>query len=446
MLSLVFDIGKTNKKYFIFDENFNIIKRQETIFPEIFDEDEFPCDDIEQLSEWLLDTFNKITEEYNISFVNFSTYGASYIHLDSDKNPITPLYNYLKPLPVKTEMKFLEKFKDQDDFSVKTSSPYLGMLNSALQLFWLKHIKPTTYDNIDISLHLPQYCSFLLSGKKVSEYTSIGCHTGLWDFNINEYHQWVKNEKLDVKQAQIVDSNHYFNKEGIKIGIGIHDSSAALIPYLIGVKERFVLISTGTWSICLNPFSTDPLTKNDLKNDCLNFIQPNGNPVKASRLFLGNELQVQLDILNIEFKKDSKHYQKVEFDKELYLGLVEKNNKAFYFKDWESKDFRSTKLNQFDTFVEAYHQLLIELVNHQISALKLAIGSTEEIETIFIDGGFANNDLFCKLLAIKLPQYRFKRTELASGSALGAAVILNKTLFNSEVFKNKLNVKEINVD
>ncbi|NJN34987.1 MAG: hypothetical protein HC817_12755 [Saprospiraceae bacterium] len=31
-------------------------------------------------------------------------------------------------------------------------------------------------------MHLPHYFSYLLTGEKASEYTSIGCHTMLWDF------------------------------------------------------------------------------------------------------------------------------------------------------------------------------------------------------------------------------------------------------------------------
>ena len=50
-----------------------------------------------------------------------------------------------------------------------------------------------------------------------------------------------------------------------KVGIGLHDSSAALIPYLVNFSMPFVLISTGTWCISMNPFSKTALTAEELQ-------------------------------------------------------------------------------------------------------------------------------------------------------------------------------------
>ena len=56
------------------------------------------------------------------------------------------------------------------------------MLNSGLQLYWLKKTKPEVFKKIKYSLHLPQYLSYIFTGIPLSEYTSIGCHTALWDY------------------------------------------------------------------------------------------------------------------------------------------------------------------------------------------------------------------------------------------------------------------------
>ncbi|MES1225967.1 MAG: carbohydrate kinase, partial [Bacteroidota bacterium] len=50
---LIFDIGKTNKKVFLFDEDYNIVFEKTEILPEIKDEDGFPCEDIEMLVKWV---------------------------------------------------------------------------------------------------------------------------------------------------------------------------------------------------------------------------------------------------------------------------------------------------------------------------------------------------------------------------------------------------------
>jgi len=443
MLTLIFDIGKTNKKYFLFDEDFNVVLQSETSFPEIYDDDKFLCDDIDLITQWLIDTYNFITSKYNISKINFSTYGASFVHLDKNNLPITPLYNYLKPLPKNTGNELLNHFENKLDFSLQTSSPFLGMLNSGLQLYWLKNSKTSIYSQIKTSLHFPQYCSFLFTKKLFSEFTSIGCHTGLWDYSKKDYHHWVKDEDIDKKLAPIVESTHIIRNKHTEIGVGIHDSSAALLPYLYGSGEKFVLLSTGTWSICLNPFNDEKLTEFELKNDCLNFMQPNGNPVKASRLFLGNEHQIQLQNLNKIYKKDSSHFIKIKFDMDTFCDLYRNQVKLFYFKSWENTDKTNSNFDQFPTFSKAYHQLIFELVNSQIKSLKMIIGNTKDISTVFIDGGFSKNELFCKMLALRLPNYRIKTTELGVGSALGAAVIMNLERFKPEIFNKVLKAKEI---
>ena len=445
--SLIFDIGKTNKKYFIFDEYFNIIERQEKVFPEIVDNEGFSCDDINKISTWIIDTFTRVTNKYTISFVNFSTYGASLVHLDENDMVLLPILNYLKPFPKSIEANFKILINDLDKFSVETSSPYLGMLNSGLQLYYIKKSNPIIFDKIQISLHFPQFCSFLLTNNKFSEYTSIGCHTGLWNFSKNNYHNWIDKENIKTKLAPIVKTCKSVSVDSIdiNIGVGIHDSSAALVPYILGSKEKFILISTGTWSITLNPFSNEELSIDELKKDCLQFMQPNGNPVKASRLFLGNELDVQLKNLNLYFSKAHDYFKNISFNENIYNEIINKSYIVFHFESLNDIDKRNTELNIFKDFETAYHQLMIELVKRQIESLNLAIGTTKGIRTIYIDGGFVNNDLYLNILAKNLPKYKIKKAQIGSGSALGAAIIINSKNFNSELFNKILKVEEIKI-
>jgi L-fuculokinase len=41
----IFDIGKTNKKFFLFSELYEIVGEELIQFPEIKDENGFPCED-----------------------------------------------------------------------------------------------------------------------------------------------------------------------------------------------------------------------------------------------------------------------------------------------------------------------------------------------------------------------------------------------------------------
>ncbi|MBU7578391.1 MAG: carbohydrate kinase, partial [Flavihumibacter sp.] len=97
----VFDVGKTNKKLLLFDEQFNIVDESSHRFPEIQDESGFPCEDIVALKNWILNSLKSILLDgrYEVRAVNFSAYGASLVYLDQNGELLTPLYNYLKPFP-----------------------------------------------------------------------------------------------------------------------------------------------------------------------------------------------------------------------------------------------------------------------------------------------------------------------------------------------------------
>ena len=97
----IFDIGKTNKKFFLLDESYSIVLERSVPFDEIKDEDGDPCDDIDRLTKWVVETFTEILQikKFDVKAVNFSAYGASFVYVDGYGKAITPLYNFLKKYP-----------------------------------------------------------------------------------------------------------------------------------------------------------------------------------------------------------------------------------------------------------------------------------------------------------------------------------------------------------
>ena len=55
----IFDIGKTNKKFFLLDEELNELHREYEQFEEIKDDDGFPSEDLSTLSEWMKDVVSQ---------------------------------------------------------------------------------------------------------------------------------------------------------------------------------------------------------------------------------------------------------------------------------------------------------------------------------------------------------------------------------------------------
>ena len=431
---LIFDIGKTNKKAIVFDSGFQVIHEESTTFSELVDEDGFPCDDIHGITNWIKVTAERLIkkENFNIHSINFSGYGASFVHLDSELKLIPPIYNYLKPFSDELKDKFFSAHNPMEKILVETAGPFLGSLNSGLLLYAIKETKPDLYKRIKYSLHLPQYLSFIFTGKVFSDITSIGCHTMLWNFPENQYHQWVKEEGIDKKLAPIENNAATIEVEiqhkKIEVGIGIHDSSAALIPYTETEQEPFALISTGTWCITLNPFNQHPLTKSELESASLCYIQHNGKQVKAAQLFAGHIHEEGTKKIAAYFKTEHGFYKKITLDEnifnstnELKAGLMMQKN-ASNFKE---SSFLSTEMTIFNDEIEAYHFLIAEIIQQQKFSSSLVINNTN-IKKICVDGGFGKNELYMKLLAKAFSSYNVVAASMPQASSIGAAMVMVK--------------------
>jgi sugar (pentulose or hexulose) kinase len=428
----VFDIGKTNKKVFLFDEEYNMLLERSTPFAEIKDEDGDPCEDILALTQWVKRSLQEILSmrEYTLKAVNFSTYGASFVHLDAEGQPVTPLYNYLKPYPATLQEKLYQQYGGEITFSMHTASPALGHLNSGLQLYWLKHERPALFEKIRYALHLPQYMSYLLTGKTYSDITSIGCHTALWNFSQNHYHEWLYREAVIDKLAPIFPSNQLITGslagQPVLSGVGLHDSSAALIPYLSNFSEPFVLISTGTWCITLNPFNQSQLLAEELQQDCLCYMEFRARPVKAARLFAGYEHEQQVKKLAAHFGVSPDYYKTVTFNPALVNKLT---GEGIVIHDTggprllQQSAFGARSLHDFASYEEAYHRLLMDIMDQQVASTNLVM--SKEIRKLFVDGGFGHNPIYMQLLAMAYPQVEVFAASIAQASAVGAAMAVH---------------------
>ncbi|MRI02419.1 carbohydrate kinase [Kriegella sp. EG-1] len=446
-VTAVFDIGKTNKKFFLFDSDLQEVYREYVRFDEITDENGCPTENLEAIENWSKEVFNRMinASEFDIVALNFSCYGASLVHIDENGKPLTPLYNYLKPLEEDIYNSFYATYGPENEISRITGSPRLGMLNSGMQLFWLKYTKPEIFRKIKYSLHLPQYLSYLFTGIPVSEYTSIGCHTLLWDYEKKDYHNWVYQEKIDKKLPSIVASRETtpinYNGKTIQIGPGVHDSSSALLPYIRSITKPFLLVSTGTWSISINPFNKNMLTSNDIQNDGLFNMRIDGSPVKVSRLFLGNEYKIQIQILAQHFKVPEDYHKTVSFNQNTFFEIKKDFVPMFKWSSITTKDMpEETKLT-YDKFEHAYHQLMLELVLLQVKSIKAAIGN-EKIDRLYIDGGFSDNEVYIQLLSQHLYNMKLRTTDSSLGSALGAALVISDITLEPKFLKKNYSLKK----
>ncbi|HLX90947.1 MAG TPA: family 78 glycoside hydrolase catalytic domain [Puia sp.] len=369
---VVFDAGRTNKKMLLFDESWRLIHEKSRHLRDITDADGFPCENIFALTDWVKDGFEQLLRDrnYEIKAVNFSAYGSALVYLDGNQRVIPPIYNYLKPYPNWLKEKFLRDHGGEECLSVHAQAPIEGNLNAGLQLYRIKYEQPEKYKRIKCVLSLPQYLSFVLTGKLYGEITSLGCHSLLWDFEKSGYANWVVAEGFDKKLPSILPAGRFFNSlncsaaRNIQTGVGIHDSSASVIPYMRSTDEPFVLVSTGTWCVSMNPFDQLPLTGEDIQKGCMAYLSHEGVPIKASRVFAG---------------RSHGHYLQ---DEKAMLDLIKSVRRG------------------------------VDLV------------VDDSTKNIFVTGGFAKNDIFMRLLKNAFPRVNVMASRMIEASALGAAMIL----------------------
>jgi sugar (pentulose or hexulose) kinase len=428
----IFDIGKTNKKILLFNEELHVVSEIEQKFPEITDDDGFECDDIERIEKWIKDSLSDLvkSDRYDLKAVNFTTYGATLVYIDENGKRLTPVYNYLKPVDEKIPESIYKRNGGRDEFCRRTASPALGMLNSGMQIIWLKVKKPEVFARVKHILHFPQYLSFTLTGKVYSEHTSIGCHTALWNFDEMAYHSWVRNHGLNLPEPVPVETFEEVVIEGkkVKVGIGIHDSSSSLAPYFSGSKGKFLLLSTGTWCINMNPFNTEILTAAQLDRDCLCYMSITRQPVKSSRIFLGHLHEAAAKLIAKHFNKPEEYYRNVNADKTLsaLFRMKLKGTKVFFIAGPYSYDLKEyIDMYEFGSFEEAYHQLMNELCDLTIESVKLVLPENDDIENIYITGGFSQNELFVTLITEAFPSKHVFTSEIKNASALGAALVVS---------------------
>ncbi len=437
----VFDIGKTNKKILLFNNNFRVVYQHEEKFPVVLDDDGFECDDIDLITTWISKTLAEFAsrKEFEVVGVNFSTYGASLLFLDKDGKLLTPVYNYLKEISVSISEELFAEYGGKEEFCRNTASPALGLLlNSGIQILWLKKEKPEVFTKTKSILHFPQYLSYSLTSKIVSEPTSIGCHTFMWDFDKMEYHKWLGNKGISLPEP--ITNDFVFpvktDTKEISVGTGIHDSSASLVPYLKSSKDKFILISTGTWCINMNPYNCEPLTAKQLEQDCLCFLTPNKQQVKSSRLFMGHFHEVWAEKLATHFNVPGDSFKTVKKNDALLEKLLEKCTDSIYFpggKENFEKGLETVSLSKFDSYEEAYTKLMIDLSELCVQAIKLVIPAKDETQTLYVSGGFTRNPIFIHLLKKNFPTKKVLISEIDNSSALGAALVIAHVFSDANV-------------
>src|SRR4029077_8699245 len=79
----------------------------------------------------------------------------------------------------------------------------------------------------------------------------------------------------------------------------------------------------------------------------------------------------------------------------------------------------------FGSFEEAYHRLLMDIMEQQVRSARLVLDDAGA-RRIFVDGGFGNNDVYMHLLAEAFPGMEVFASSVPQATAIGAAMAIHE--------------------
>ena len=106
--------------------------------------------------------------------------------------------------------------------------------------------------------------------------------------------------------------------------------------------------------------------------------------------------------------------------------------------------FGQRDLMQFANDKEAYHQLMMDLVQQQVLSTSLILNDAST-RKIFVDGGFSKNSLFMNLLAASFPNMEIFAASMAQATALGSALAIHYHWNKKAMPKNIIELKYYSV-
>ena len=291
----VIDIGKTNAKVLLVDlatgAEVTALKRPNTVLTD----GRYPHFDAKGLWAFLLDGLRQLAARHRIDAVSITTHGAAGVLVDGHGNLALPIldYEFAGPDRLAAEYDAL-----RPPFA-ETGAPRLPMgLNLGAQIFWQSQSFPEAFARTRHILMYPQYWAMRLTGVAVSEPTSLGCHTDLWDPWKADFSSMVtrlgwRGLFPQVRPASAVLGSilpEVARATGLPpdtpVISGIHDSNASLVPYL-GIPGPRAVLSTGTWMIVMAlGVGKQEL---DARRDVLVNVNAKGEPTPTARYMAGRE-------------------------------------------------------------------------------------------------------------------------------------------------------------
>jgi sugar (pentulose or hexulose) kinase len=471
----VFDVGMTNKKAAVYDDRLRQLDVSYKSFaPLQYSAGDRVVDvhDLDGIKDFFLAELKKFAAKYPVKAVAVTTHGATFVCLDGNGKVCAPCVYYTYEPGEEFQREFYANAGDRDTLQRTTFTPPLSsMINPAKGIFFLQQYLSGDFAKTRTILNYPSYWGHVLTGISGAEPTYMGCHTYLWDHAKAAYSEVA--DKLGIRALLPQNYKNSYETLGTVtpdiarltgldpdtiVTMGIHDSNASLLPYLVTEKAGgFVLNSTGTWCVLMHPQNTLDYAPGDIGNIVFFNQSALRKPVKTAIFLGGLELDTYItlykQINNTDMFPPYRYalFNAVHKECDTYLlpeivagsgqfaktkaGILEKG--TFYpFADI-TQDHCPEIIKQPERF---WALLNTALVIQTLTALDRA--GRKNGDRIFTEGGFRQNRGYNALLSYALANNETFLTNLNEATSFGAAM----TAVMARTGKNEIDPRLVNIE
>lgn len=414
----VLDIGKTNLKVLVFDAAGRLIAERGRANHPLPPDDACPYLHLDTEGAWrfLIDSLAELAGAHDIEAISLTTHGAAGV-LVGERDAV------LAPIDYETDV--LEAEAGEYDALrppfAETLSPRAPRgLNLGRQLFHLWRHFPAEARRAQAFLAYPQYWAWRLSGVLASEVTSLGSHTDLWRAREGQLSSLVERmgwtglfpplrhawDSLGVITPEVAAATGL--KPDVRVLCGAHDSNASLVPHLIGRRDPFTVVSTGTWVILMAVGGHGAL---DPEADMLANVDVLGRATPGARFMGGREFSVLAGAEPASITPED--VEAVVVAGTLALPAFSDQGGPFSRRVGRIEGEAPTSPAARAALATLYVALMSEYLLERLEAPGEWI----------VEGGFARSPAFAATLSALAPGRRVSLAGSAAGAAQGAALL-----------------------
>jgi sugar (pentulose or hexulose) kinase len=292
-----------------------------------------------------------------------------------------------------------------------------------MQLFWLQAAWPEDFRKVATILPWIQYISFMLTGRAVSEISSMACQSHLVDVNTGGPSSLARRQGWDKLYAPRAHAwevigplkpeyrGSTFRGRGAVLA-GVHDSNANYLRYLAAGVGQFTLLSTGTWIIGFD--TAADIGRLDRTRDTVTNTDILGRPVACCRFFGGKEFEVLSQGASGDLASLA-----------CLTGLVGRGIMALPSFSDSGGPIANTGGRGIITGGCAENPEERATLASLYCALMVSesLDAIQSRHAVIVDGPFAQNAVFLSVLAALRPGQRVLASDLRDGTTAGAACL-----------------------